>query len=121
MEVILDSSFIVSCVKKKIDFLSDLKGMGFRVLVPKEVVDELKDLRYKGRREDRLAVEIALKLIETSKVEKMSIGKDSVDKGLIRMGKNGAYIASLDREIKRNSQNRVVIIEAANKIEIERD
>ncbi len=45
MEVILDSSFIISCVKRKIDFISQLEEKGFKVLVAREVLQELKDMK----------------------------------------------------------------------------
>ena len=47
MEVILDSNFIVSCVMKGIDFISQLEGKGFKILIPREVIQEIKDLRNK--------------------------------------------------------------------------
>ena len=56
MEVILDTSFILSCMRKRIDFLSQLEEQGFMVKIPKEVIQELKDLhsRSKTSEEDRI-------------------------------------------------------------------
>ena len=31
MEVILDTNFIVSCVRRKIDFLNELENLGFKI------------------------------------------------------------------------------------------
>ena len=47
MEAVLDTNFIVSCVKKKIDFISELENLGFKIVLPKEIFQELKDLRFK--------------------------------------------------------------------------
>ncbi|MBM3232755.1 hypothetical protein FJZ18_01145 [Candidatus Pacearchaeota archaeon] len=121
MEAILDSSFIISCVKKKIDFISVLEEMGFKVLLPKEVFQELKDLRLKVRSADRAAIDMAFDLFNTRKIKKTSLGNDAVDKGLISIGKKGAYIATLDSGIKREVQNKIVIRESQNSIEVERD
>src|SRR3989344_9092225 len=106
MEVILDTNFIVSCIKKKIDFMSELELQGFKVLVPREVLQELKDLRLKVRHDDRTAVNIALEKFASGNIKKMRLGTQSVDAGLIEKGKQGAYIATLDAAIKRTVPNR---------------
>src|SRR3989344_1731752 len=122
MRVLLDSSFIISCVRKKIDFINDLKAMGFRIIVPKEVIQELKDLKTrKGKsRENKLAIDIGLGLIERGDVGRASLGGNKVDDGLIIEGKNGAYIASLDVGIKRNVPNRVIISRSKKGLVIDR-
>jgi rRNA-processing protein FCF1 len=121
MEAILDSSFIISCIKRKIDFVSALEEMGFKVLLPKEVFQELKDLRLKVRASDRAAIDMAFDIFNTIKIKKTSLGNNSVDRGLISIGKKGAYIATLDSGIKREVPNKIVIRESQNSIEIERD
>ena len=65
MEVILDSSFIVSAMLARIDFLSQLEEKGFKVLVPKEVIEELKDLKLKRGQshEVRSSIDAALDII----------------------------------------------------------
>lgn len=122
MEVFIDSSFIISCVKKRIDFLSELEEMGFKPIVPREVLQELKDLKDKKiSRSEKEAIEIAFKMIDSKKVKKKSIGNGLVDDGLIAKGRNGIYIATLDKEIKRNVSNRIVIDSARNSLLVDRD
>jgi rRNA-processing protein FCF1 len=123
MEVILDSSFIISCMLARIDFLSDLEEKGFRVVVPREVTQELKDLKIKkGQSHNvRTAVDAVLEMIEQRKVKKMSLGGGKVDDSLIKIGKEGTYIATLDRVIKREVPNRVVILAGKKGIGVERD
>jgi rRNA-processing protein FCF1 len=122
MEVIMDSSFIVSCVRKKISFLEELENLGFKILVPKEVLEEMKDLRKNSKtsHEDRVAIELAFKLLNENKVKKTRIGNKKVDLGLIDKGKMGAYIATLDGEIKRQIPNSVIINKAKNSVMVER-
>lgn len=120
MEVIVDSSFIVSCVKHKIDFLSELEGMGFKVLIPKEVFEEIKDLRLNSDHATKVAVEVALEMFRKRKVKSVTLGDRQVDEGLIEFGKKGAYIATLDGVIKRQVPNKVCISEAGNKLVVER-
>jgi len=121
MEVLLDSSFVISCIKRKIDFILELENLGFKVILPKEVYQELKDLRAKSHTEEKKAIDIALKLFEKVNVKKMSLGNIAVDKGLIEKGRDGYFIATLDTAIKRQVKNRVIISNAKNNIEIERD
>jgi rRNA-processing protein FCF1 len=120
MEVLLDSNFIISCVKKKIDFISELEGLGFKVIVPKEVLLELKDLRLQVSHNERAAIDIGTGIIDKANVKKVKIGNGKVDDVLIKYGKDGAYIASLDAYIKRSVPNKVTINSASNKLQIER-
>lgn len=121
MEVLLDTNFIISCVKKKIDFISGLEEKGFRILLPKEVYEELKDLRLDSSPKNRAAIEVALELMAKRKVEKIGLGKKKVDEALIESGRKGRYIATLDAAVKRSVPNRVVISESSNDLIIERD
>ena len=121
MEVLLDSSFIISCVKNKIDFISELEGMGFKVLLPKEVFQEVKYLSLHSARETRVACLLALEMFEKRKVKSVALGdRRTPDEGLIEMGKKGAYIATLDAVIKRSVPNKVVIEESSKSLVVER-
>lgn len=120
MEVILDTNFIISCIKKKIDFIDVLEEQGFKVLLPREVQQEMKDLRLKVSSEDRRAIDVAFDIFSSRKIRKISLGNVPVDEGLITKGKQGAYIASLDAAIKRAVPNKVVISAAQQQISIER-
>ncbi len=121
MEVLLDTNFVLSCIKKKIDFISDLEGMGFKVLLPKEVFQEIKDLTLHSNYETRIASNVALELLKKRKVKGVTIGNKQVDEGLIEFGRKGAYIATLDAAIKRAVPNKVVISEQSNSVIVERD
>ena len=117
----MDSSFILSCAKRKIDFLSRLEEEGFKVVIPREVLQELKDARDGLKFNEKVALDGIMQLIEKRKVKKVGIGSGKIDEELIRRGKEGIFIGSLDKEIKRNVQNRVIISDASNDILIERD
>jgi len=121
MEVLLDSNFIISSVRKKIDFLAELELLGFKVLLPREVFQELKDLKNHSAPLDKSAIEVALKLFEVRKIKKTTLGNQNVDLGLIEKGRKGAYIATLDNAIKREVDNKVVIDASSNNISIERN
>lgn len=121
MEVILDSSFVISCIRNRIDFISQLEEQGFKVVLPREVLQEIKDLKSKTlSREDRLAVDVALELFEKNKLKKISFGQGKVDDYLIQKGLEGIYIATLDKGIKRKIDKTVVILKSKNSVGIEK-
>ena len=118
MEVLLDSSFVISCVKERVDFLDQLEEQGFRVKIPREVMQEMKDLRKKSKlsRASREAIDVAMRLIEKRKVKKTSIGDGPVDDWLIKKGQEGYYIATLDGEIKNKIPNKVVLFRSKGRV-----
>jgi len=121
MEVILDSSFIISAMKNKIDFVNVLEGKGFSVKVPREVLLELKDLRQKVSHDERVAIDLGIELMEKGNVKKMVLGKNKVDLGLISRGKAGSYIATLDNAIKREISNIVTLSSTKKDVIVERN
>ena len=119
MEVILDTNFIISCVRKNIDFMAQLEDQGFKIVVPREVMDELKDLRLRRGHDDRLAIDLALQMFERNNVKKIKLGHRRVDEGLIIKGKQGIHIATLDKEIRRNVPNSIIIYSAQKSVGVE--
>lgn len=101
--------------------MSELEELGFKVFFPQEVFQELKDLRIKVSHKERVIIDSALAMFSLDKVKKVKLGNRATDKGLISMGKKGAYIATLDAAIKREVPNKVFIINAKNSIGIERN
>lgn len=120
MEAILDSNFIISCIKRKINFLDELKNLGFKILLPKEVFQELKDLRLNVTHSERAAIDLFFELLKNKKIKKVRLRKKVVDEGLIEKGKQGCYIATLDSSIKRAIPNKIIISDAKNSLIVER-
>ena len=106
--IILDSSFIITCIKQKIDFFEEL--VGTQILIPKQVINEIKNLNSK----------LALKLLEKNKFKKIDLGKGHTDKKIIKFAKENpkTIIATLDREIKNKTKNQKLIIRGKKKLEI---
>tara|TARA_Y100000310_G_C20591626_1_gene768367 strand:+ start:435 stop:806 length:372 start_codon:yes stop_codon:yes gene_type:complete len=122
MEVVLDTNFVISCIRKKIDFIDQLKTLGFKIVVPREVFHELKDLKKESKvsQSDRIAINLALEMFEKEKIKKITLGERIVDEGLIKKGKEGVYIASIDAGVRKNVPNRVVIDSARKSVAVER-
>ena len=110
-QIILDSSFILTCIKQKIDFFEEL--VGTQILIPKQVINEIKNLKNSNSK-------LALKLLEKNKFKKINLGNAHVDKLIIRFAKENpkTIIATLDREIKNKTKNQKLIIRGKKKLEI---
>lgn len=120
-KVILDTSFIISCVSNKIDFFEEIMLMGLKILIPLQVLEELKkvsvsDKKYHVKSNSKLA----LKIINKNKFENIDLGKGYVDKKLVNYLKKDKNIilASLDNELKKSVKNKKMIIRGKKKLEI---
>ncbi len=119
-KVLLDTNFIVSCVKQKIDFFEYFELEGFQILVPEQVLNELKMLE--NRKKDLLSIhaKVALKLLEQKKFQKIDLIDDKVDRAIIKFAKKNpnVVIATLDREIRYKLKNKTVTIRQGKRLEI---
>ena len=89
MEALLDTNFIISCVLKRIDFIEEIQNLGLKPILPREVFQELKDLKKseKVSHAERAAIDVAFEILEKSKIKKMKVGGAYADDGLIAKGK----------------------------------
>ena len=108
MKIILDTSFILTCLKQKIDFFEEL--VGEEILIPIQVINEIK----------RFDNKLALRLLEKNKFQKIDLGKGHTDKRIIKLAKENpnVIVATLDKEIKNKTKNQKLIIRGKKKLEI---
>lgn len=111
-QVVLDTSFILSCVKKKIDFFEKIKLEGFQIFIPKQTIKELKGLGSK----------LELKIVEKNSGNfeiKNYLGKDA-DSAIVKMSEENPelIVATLDKELAKKIKNRKMIIRGEKKIEV---
>ena len=109
-QVILDTSFILSCIKQKIDFFEKLEYEGFRILIPEQTIDELMGL----------GAQLALDIIEKNKYNLIKISGKDADAAIIKFAKEnpGVIVATLDAGLKRKVSNQKMIIRGKKKLEI---
>lgn len=120
-DVILDTNFILTCVKQKIDFFEELELGGIRILIPKQVVDELEKISVsKKKLHFRDDAKLSLKILEKNKFKKIDLKIKNVDKGIMRFAReNPEYlIATLDDELKRRIKNRKLVIRGKKRLEV---
>lgn len=112
MKALLDTSFILSAIRNKIDFLDEAQSLGLQPMVPKQVLIELHGIA-KSKKEAVLALKIL------KKVKTIDLKTKNTDAGIIKYSKNNkVVIATLDREIKKKIKNPKLVIRAKKKLEI---
>ena len=114
-QAILDTNFILTCAKQKIDFFEELYLMGISIIIPKEVIREIE--KFKGKKAE---ADIALKILEKNKFDLIEIGKGHVDKKIIGYAKENpeVLVATLDKEMQDKISNKKIIIREKKRLEI---
>ena len=124
MKIVLDTSFILTCLKEKIDFL-DAEEFG-EMILPFQVLKEIKKMLEKKGKEEILA-NLALQIIEKNK-EKfkfIELNSNYVDGGILKYIENNKdekfVVATIDKGLKRNLKKmaKLLIIRAKKKIALE--
>ncbi len=120
-KAILDTNFILSCAKQKIDFLDEIKFIGLDILIPEEVLKEIEKIRDSGRKlHFRENAELALKILNKGGFKKIRLGTSDVDKGLMNLAEKNkdVIVATLDRELKRKIKKPKLVIRNKKKLEL---
>lgn len=118
---LLDSNFILTCVKQKIDFFEDLKFMGLKILIPEQVIKEIKNVaKSRKKLHFREDAKLALKILGKNKFQKADIGEGYVDRNIKNYADENKEIlvATLDSELKKKLRNRKIVIRGKKKLEI---
>jgi len=128
MKVILDTNFLIYCAKNKLDYVEGIGNLineGFELVVPMQVVEEmnmLKDDKWKKvSGKDKMAIDLALQLLEVNNVKKVKVSGESVDEGIINLADENKknIVCTLDREMRHNLP-RVILINKFKKLMITR-
>ena len=118
---VLDTNFILSCVKQKIDFFEEICFKGMKILIPEEVINEIKKIAISGKRlHYRRNAELALKVLEKNNFETIQFRSSNVDKSLIEYSKanKNAVIATLDSALKGKIKKPQLVIRKGKRLEI---
>ena len=114
MQVIIDISFILHCIRKNADFISQLEGRGFRINIPREVLQELRNLHHhvKTSREDKEKIGKILNILDDHKrFKRVSAGQGKMSDWLLKKDGEGHFIATAEPGIKHKIGNKIVIQE----------
>jgi len=121
-KVLLDTSFILSCIREKVDFFEWSENLGFRIVVPSIILDELKKISITNKSSKlRGEAEFALRLIKSESYIALELKGRYADVGLISYLKKNpdVAVATLDREIKKSVINRKIVLRARKKLEFQ--
>jgi len=118
-KVILDTNFILICVKEKIDFFEYFEMGGFKVLIPDKVLFELKRISLERKGGIRARAEFSLRFLESGKFEKIEVKGKYTDSAIVNYLKENpnVYLATIDGELKKKVRKNLFIIRSGNKIE----
>ncbi len=124
MEILIDTNFILTCVKQKIDFTScadELFNKKISWIVPKEVLEELKDIsKRKGEKiPDKNSAILGIEIINRLNPKIIELKNKNVDLGIVNyIFGNDIILASLDRGLKSQVNNKILTIRGKNSLEI---
>ncbi len=124
MKILLDTNFILTCAKQKIDFESlvdELFDEQIKWIVPVEVLTELEKLskRQGEKVKDKDAASVGLEILDKMDMENIKLGTEHVDDGLVDYAKKSKCIlATLDKELKNRVNCRILIIRGKKNLEI---
>jgi len=110
-KVILDTSFILTCIRQKIDFFEELTCMGIKILIPKQVLVELEGVDKTG---------LSLKILGANNYIKIDLKTKNVDEGIIKYANKNSdfFVATLDKGIKKKIENSLVVIREKKRLEV---
>jgi len=125
IKVILDTNFLIYCAKNNLDYVKEIRDLlneNYELVVPKQVITELKKLKEKAKKgKDKEASDLALQLLDNNKVKKVQVQGKTVDDGIINLAfKNKKNIVcTLDREMRR-ILGRVILVRRGKRLMITR-
>lgn len=120
-QVILDTNFILTCVKQKIDFFNEIETAGMKILIPEQVVNELEGVvKSRKKLHFREDAKLALKILEKKTYWKVNLESEDADDGILKFAKNNSdiIIATLDKELKKKLKNQKMVIRGKKKLEV---
>ncbi|MEM2855609.1 MAG: hypothetical protein QW416_00695 [Candidatus Nitrosocaldaceae archaeon] len=117
MNVILDSSFLITIATKPIKRMYILEDL--ECIVLSAIIKELKSLEGSKSVKRAIAARTALELIERMKVRIIDIKGEPIDDLIIEYAdKNSSYIATLDKEMKKKAKDRGIGVITLSKDEV---
>jgi len=119
-KAILDSSFILTCARQKVDFSEELYLRGIHIIIPQQVLNEIETIAEKGKGKEKATAQLAVNMLKKSGFKKINLEGKNVDNSIIKFSNDNQNIivATLDREIKKKTKNRKLVIKNKKKLEV---
>ncbi|MFZ5955503.1 MAG: hypothetical protein ACOYT4_03685 [Nanoarchaeota archaeon] len=126
MKILLDTNFILTCIKQKIDFdriANEIVDEEIKWILPEEVQNELEKLsKRKGMRTiDKESAKLSLEFLKSLNPELIKLNNKNVDDGIvnyINSQKNKIILATLDKELKKRINSKILTIRTNRYLEL---
>jgi len=121
-KVILDTNFILTCIRNKVDFFEEILHRGDTILIPTQVIAEITRLGKSSKKlKFKEEADLALKLIKVNNYEEVDAPGRYVDKGLVKYCSDHPKIVlgTLDKVLKKSVKNRKLVIRNKKKLELQ--
>lgn len=121
MKILLDTNFIITSVKQKLDFQEKILELGAEIVIPEEVIEELKKISEKKdeKGKDKDSAKLALEIIKKNNFQKIKLNNSNVDNGIVDYAKkNNIIVATLDKELKKRTGGKILVIKDKTNLEI---
>lgn len=124
MEILLDTNFILTCAKQKIDFaeiIDKLTDEEVKWLVPQQVLNELGNIKDKkgASLKDKLAAELSFEILQSINPKIIELKKNpNVDIAIVNyiLGTK-IVLATLDKGLKQRIKNPILTIRGKKHLE----
>jgi rRNA-processing protein FCF1 len=125
MKILLDTNFILTCVKQKIDLASAEEILNKKIdwIVPQDVLNELGNLKDRTgmKVEDKNAAKISFEILQLLNPEIINLPghNPNVDMKILNyiIGKD-IILATLDKDLKSRVDNRILTIRGKKRLEV---
>lgn len=125
MDIVLDTNFILTCVKQGLDFASladNLIDEGIIWIIPQDVLNELGMIKdYDGNNyEDREAARLSFEILQAINPTVISLsGKNpNIDIKIVNylLDNKKTVLATLDKDLKKKIKNKILTIRGKKKL-----
>lgn len=122
MKIMLDTNFILEMIKSKVSF-EDIRFLG-KIIIPKQVIDELEKISSEGNLKERTDSSLALQILSKWDYETIDLHQKFVDSGIrkyLEQSKEEIVLATFDKELKNSIPKNMnfLSIKAGKKLSID--
>ena len=126
MKILLDTNFILTCAKQKIDFpvvVNEIIDQKIKWLIPQDVLNELGTLKDRTgiKVEDRDAAKLSFEIIKSlnPKIIQLSGKNPNVDIKIVNyITDKNIVLATLDKNLKSRVDNKILTIRGKKNLEL---
>lgn len=123
--VLIDTNFIIVCIKKRVDFFEAFQNKGCCIIIPQQVLNELEKIHVSNQSiTQRNYTHLALEILKNRSQEFQAINlkTKNVDTGILKYAKENPEIriATLDRALReklKKQGNSLITLRSNGRIE----